>query len=223
MFALGAKGCWFESSHSDYVFLYIYIDMSISSLNDFIIFFVLLVISIFWLLDSNFSILLNFVLLYILIGLLVIILGYEFLGISVLLVYSSGIAIIFIITSMILGTRHISSLGFSQKEEKNNSTDEDIEEDNLANKLFYNAIYFSFFALLFFMFNIEGSFYNHLMNLLIQFSFAGLISNGILIYMNDIFIVGFLIYNQYLTHTVIAAFMLLVSLVASVYISQLRK
>jgi NADH:ubiquinone oxidoreductase subunit 6 (subunit J) len=74
---------------------------------DYIIFFAVIISSLFWLIDSNFSILLNFVLIYILISVLLIILGFEFLGILLLLLYSTGISIVFIIISMAVGTKHI--------------------------------------------------------------------------------------------------------------------
>ena len=186
------------------------------SIVDIMILFALIVISIFWLLDSNFSILLNFVLLYIIVGLLIIILGYEFLGISILLIYSSGIAIIFIITSMIVGTKHISVLS------KDNNLSENSVKPFEENKLIFNILYVLFFILIFYTINFSQSGEEVISNLIVQSSFSGIFSTNSLILLNDIFILGFLIYNQYAVHTIIGGFILLISLIASIYISQVK-
>lgn len=168
----------------------------------------------FWLLDSNFSILLNFVLLYVLIGLLIIILGYEFLGISLLLIYSSGISIIFIITSMILGTKHVSLLVKSADKE---NTFVDVQ-----NNILFNFLYFSFFITIFLTFGVSNSYEDLAMNLLVYTSYAGLLTTNTITSLNDTFVLGFLIYNRYPTHTTLAGLILIASLISSIYISQVN-
>jgi NADH:ubiquinone oxidoreductase subunit 6 (subunit J) len=148
-----------------------------------------------------------------------ILIGYEFLGILLLLIYSSGIAIIFIITSMILGTKHIGLLVKSP----NNSEEEEDEVSKVTNKLIFFSIYFSFLTSMFFIFNFPMSMYNLLINFLVRGSSENFLTSNIVLQLNDPIIVGFLIYQQYFMYTVIAALTLLVSLLGSIYISQDKK
>jgi NADH:ubiquinone oxidoreductase subunit 6 (subunit J) len=142
-------------------------------------------------------------------------LGYEFLGISLLLIYSSGIAIIFIITSMIVGTKHISLLFKSS----NNGNNQSIVTSDEA---ILSLLYIMFFILIFLTINFSGDFRDNIYQLLVQNSLGGFFTFNSLALLNDTFILGFLIYNQYPTHTVVSGFILLISLISSIYISQVR-
>jgi NADH:ubiquinone oxidoreductase subunit 6 (subunit J) len=142
-------------------------------------------------------------------------LGYEFLGISLLLIYSSGIAIIFIITSMIVGTKHISLLF------KSNSTTND-RSIPTTEEVTLNFLYIAFFILIFLTINFSGDFRDSIYQLLVQNSLSNFLTFNSLALLNDTFILGFLIYNQYATHTIVSGFVLLISLISSIYISQVK-
>jgi NADH:ubiquinone oxidoreductase subunit 6 (subunit J) len=152
-----------------------------------------------------------------------VLIGYEFLGILLLLIYTSGIAIIFIITSMILGTKHIGLLMKPPSISEEEDEEREDEVSRITNKLIFFLIYFSFLILVFFIFNFPNGIYNFLLNFLISGSNENFLTSNIVLQLNDPIIIGFLIYQQYFIYTVIAALTLLVSLLGSIYISQDKK
>jgi len=169
------------------------------------------------LLESNFSILLSFILIYLLIGVILIILGFEFLGILLLLLYSTGIAIVFIIISMSLGTQHSYLLKNERVEEEEFYNDKYITE---RNNIIYNVIYYLFLVSVFFIidFSFDSSF--NLLSILSSASFSGILSIRCLTSLNDILLVGVFIFQQCYLHTIFVGMLLLVSLTSSICIAE---
>lgn len=174
------------------------------------------VLSIYWLLDSNFSVLLSFTLIYFLFFVICLYLGYEFLGLIILLVYSTGITIMFIIGSMIIGGKTLlESNNILLSNSINNKLD--FNNDNfIINSIIYVASIKIFFI---FKFSTSAG-YNLLINFL-TVDYDSIILFTILTSLNDAFILGNLLFFEFSLHTVISGFILLTSLIGSLHVSML--
>jgi len=190
---------------------------SILYLIDYLILFVLVAISISWLLESNFSILLSFILIYLLIGIILIMLGFEFLGILLLLLYSTGIAVVFIIISMSLGTQHNYALKSESIQEEEFYNDKYITD---RNNIVYTLMYYLFIVSTFFIidFFFDSSF--NFLGILSSNSFAGILSVRYLTNLNDILLIGIFVFQQCYLHTTLIGILLLVSLISSICVSE---
>lgn len=205
-----------------YIAICIYMSKFLIILIDYIVFFSLIVISISWLLESNFSILLNFILIYLLTSIIFIVIGFEFLGILLLLLYSTGIAVVFIIISMAVGTQHIylSNNDYNKKERSLDAGEYDDVYIVQRNNIVYGLMSYFFIISIFFIldFFIDSG-YNMLVILSFQ-SISGVLSAQFLTTLNDIYLIGILIFQEYYIYTTLIGLLLLVSLISSIYISE---
>jgi len=153
--------------------------------------------------------------------------GYEFLGILLLLIYSSGIAIIFVIASMLIGTKHIKVLLKSDINIKEDNEDIDTPYDDTimvsSSRLKYEVYGMFMIVYLFFIFTFPFDVSFNFSNLLIQKSLENYLIFNTLTYLNDVLTIGFMIYQQFFFYTILSAFLLLTSLISSIYISQSSK
>jgi NADH:ubiquinone oxidoreductase subunit 6 (subunit J) len=145
-----------------------------------------------------------------------IVLGFEFLGILLLLLYSTGIAVVFIIISMSLGTQHNYVL-------KNETIQEEFYDDKYItdrNNIIYTLMYYLFLVSTFFIidFFFDSSF--NFLGILSSSSFAGILSVKFLTNLNDILLIGVLVFQQHYLHTTLVGILLLVSLVSSICVAE---
>lgn len=171
------------------------------------------VLSIYWLLDSNFSILLSFTLVYFLFFVVCLYLGYEFLGLIILLVYSTGITIIFIIGSMIIGGKTLLN---SKKDNYNRST---INKKELTDNFFINSVIYLLAIKTFFVFKFSASpAYRSFLNYLL-IDCDSVVIFTVLAVLNDSFVLGNLLFYEFNLSTIISGFILLTSLIGSIHVS----
>jgi hypothetical protein len=121
---------------------------------------------------------------------------------------------------MIVGTKHVSLL--NKPLSKDNTPYGDTGEVS-EYKWILNLLLLLLFTSLFLVFNFSNNdVYKYIGDILTQSSMSGLVTTNTLTCLNDTFLIGLLIYNQYFTHTVVGGILLLVSLIASIYISQVN-
>ena len=214
MSALGAEGCWFKSNYSDFYTL----KKTMNSMPLFFNYLILLeafVLSIYWLLDSNFSILLSFTLVYFLFFVVCLYLGYEFLGLIVLLIYSTGITIMFIIGSMIIGGKTLLNL---KKEDSGLST---VYKKELTNNFFINFIIYILTIKTFFVFKFSVSpAYRSFLNYLLVDCDSVVLFTALTAF-NDSFVLGNLLFCEFSLNTIISGFILLTSLIGSIHVAMI--
>lgn len=184
---------------------------------NYIIFLEAFVLSIYWLLDSNFSILLSFTLIYFLFFVICLYLGYEFLGLIILLVYSTGITIMFIIGSMIIGGKTL----LTPKNEKRDVSASSVYNLRSNDSALINSIIYLLSIKTLFVFKFSASYNYSLLTNFLTIDYDSVVLFTILTTLNDAFVLGNLLFCEFSLGTIMSGFLLLTSLIGSLHVSML--